>query len=200
MPKTALIVVDMQNDFFPPQPLGVQGAEAIVDPVNKLISQFDHVVLTQDWHPAQHCSFSETAPFTTIITNGREQELWPPHCIAGTKGADFHAELNTTKANLILRKGTQPELDSYSAFFANDHKTATGLEGYLKNCNITELFFCGLATDFCVGFSALDALACGFQVTVLLEACAAIDHNDSLKKMLNKLSQNGAILALKAAP
>jgi len=179
MPNEALIVVDMQNDFCDGGALAVPGANAIVPVVNRLIGRHDHVVLTQDWHPPGHASFAnswkDAQPFTSVQFPYGPQTLWPEHCVQGTKGAAFHPELNATKAQMIVRKGFHPGIDSYSAFRENDRMTRTGLDGYLKARGFTKLTFCGLALDYCVAWSAIDALQAGFDVAVVVEATAAID-------------------------
>jgi nicotinamidase/pyrazinamidase len=193
MPNEALIVVDMQNDFCEGGALAVSGANAIVPRVNRLIAQHDHVVLTQDWHPPQHASFAtawpDAAPFSTRPFAYGPQTLWPAHCVPGTPGADFHADLEATKAELIVRKGFHAGIDSYSAFRENDRMTRTGLDGYLKARGFTRVVLCGLALDYCVAWSALDARQAGFEVTVMVDATAAIDLDGSRKKMLSEMRQ-----------
>jgi nicotinamidase/pyrazinamidase len=156
----------------------------IIPRVNTLMGEFDAIILTQDWHPAGHSSFASSHadkdPYTLIDMPYGAQVLWPDHCIQGTKGAEFHSELHTDRADMIIRKGHNPAIDSYSAFFENDHETPTGLEGYLRTRGVTALTMVGLATDFCVQYSALDAARLKFDVTVLEEACRAIDLDGSL--------------------
>ncbi|MGH1412587.1 MAG: bifunctional nicotinamidase/pyrazinamidase [Pelagimonas sp.] len=180
----ALIVIDLQNDFCPGGSLAVTEGDEIVAPINALMDAFDAVILTQDWHPVGHSSFASShrsqAPFDVIDMPYGPQVLWPDHCVQGTSGADFHADLNIDKADIIVRKGFRPEIDSYSAFFENDHKTPTGLEGYLRTRGIVDLTFVGLATDFCVNFSAVDAAKLGFDVSVRQDLCRAIDLDGSL--------------------
>lgn len=180
----ALIVIDVQNDFCPGGALAVAGGDAIVARINTLLGDFQVRVLTQDWHPADHSSFAANhpgaAPFSLTEMPYGPQVLWPVHCVQGTPGAAFHKDLRTDPADLIIRKGFRPAIDSYSAFFENDHKTPTGLEGYLKTRGVTDLTLVGLATDFCVAYSAIDAAGLGFRVTVLEGACRAIDLNGSL--------------------
>ena len=180
----ALIVIDVQNDFCPGGALAVVQGDQIISRVNALMAEFHTVVLTQDWHPHDHSSFAEMhpghAPFTQIDMPYGKQTLWPRHCVQGSKGAEFHNNLDTNPAQLIIRKGFRTAIDSYSALFENDHKTPTGLEGYLTSRGITHLTLVGLATDFCVAFSALDAAKLGFDVTVLERACRAIDLGGSL--------------------
>jgi nicotinamidase/pyrazinamidase len=195
MPNEALIVVDMQNDFCEGGALAVPGGNAIVPRVNQLIAEHDHVVLTQDWHPAGHASFAAShdgaEPFSTHPFPYGPQTLWPTHCVQGTKGAEFHPDLDSTKAEMIVRKGFHRGIDSYSAFRENDRMTRTGLDGYLKARGITRVVLCGLALDFCVGWSALDARQAGFDVTVAVDAAAAIDLDGSRKKMLTEMRQAG---------
>lgn len=180
----ALIVIDTQNDFCPGGALAVPQGDAIVPGVNALMAEFGAVILTQDWHPAGHSSFasrhSGRAPFETIEMSYGPQVLWPDHCVQGSPGAEFHADLDTTRADAIIRKGMNPEIDSYSAFFENDHATPTGLDGYLRTRGITDLVMVGLATDFCVKDSAVDAARLGYAVTVRRELCRAIDLDGSL--------------------
>ena len=160
----ALIVVDMQVDFCPGGRLAVTGGDEIVAPINAMMPDFDSVILTQDWHPADHASFADnhpgTQPFSQVQMPYGPQVLWPAHCVIGTKGAEFQPGLATQDAHLVLRKGFRPDIDSYSAFFENDHETATGLKGYLRGRGIMDLTFVGLALDFCVAWSAIDAAAC----------------------------------------
>lgn len=195
MPNEALIVVDMQNDFCEGGALAVPGGSAIVPRVNKLIAEHAHVVLTQDWHPPEHASFAASwdgaEPFSTRQFAYGPQTLWPAHCVQGTPGADFHPDLVTTKAEMIVRKGFHRGIDSYSAFRENYLMTRTGLDGYLKARGITKVVLCGLALDYCVAWSALDARQAGFDVTVIVEATAAIDLDGSRKKMLNEMRHAG---------
>lgn len=195
----ALIVIDIQNDFCPGGALAVTGGDAIVAQVNDMMAQFDAVVLTQDWHPAGHSSFASShpgkAPFGTTEMPYGTQVLWPDHCVIGTGGAAFHPALNGDRADLVLRKGFRPGIDSYSAFFENDRKTPTGLEGYLRTRGIEDLTLVGLATDFCVNYSAIDAATLGFRVTVAQEACRAIDLDGSLSAALDGMRAAGVTLA-----
>ena len=199
MAEEALIVIDVQNDFCPGGALAVDGGDEIVPIVNRMIDATPHVILTQDWHPAGHSSFASRhdgrTPFETIEADYGPQTLWPDHCIQGTKGAAFHPELEWTRAELIMRKGFRPAIDSYSAFFENDRKTPTGLGGYLKERGILRLTLVGLATDFCVAYSALDAVRLGFSVTVAMEACRAIDLGGSLAAMTRDMENAGVELA-----
>jgi nicotinamidase/pyrazinamidase len=198
-----LVVVDVQNDFCPGGALAVADGDAIVPAVNDLIRRFDKVVLTQDWHPPGHSSFASShagqAPFGTIEMPYGPQTLWPDHCVQGSGGADFHPALDGTRAQLIIRKGFRPELDSYSAFFENDHETPTGLGGYLRERGLDEVVLCGLATDFCVGYSALDAARLGFRTTVLMDACRAIDLEGSLAESERRMRAAGVTLTETAA-
>jgi len=195
MPNEALIVVDMQNDFCEGGALAVAGGNAIVPRVNQLIAQADHVVLTQDWHPPGHASFASSwdgaEPFSTRDFPYGPQTLWPAHCVQGTPGAAFHPGLEATKAEMIVRKGFHRGVDSYSSFRENDRMTRTGLDGYLKARGITRVVLCGLALDYCVAWSALDAKQAGFDVTVEVDATAAIDLDGSRKKMLHEMRQAG---------
>lgn len=197
-PYEALIVVDVQNDFCPDGALAVADGDKIVPTVNALMEDFATIVLTQDWHPSDHSSFADMHPgaqaFSSIEMPYGSQTLWPRHCVQGTAGAAFHPGLRTDPAHLIIRKGFRSAIDSYSAFFENDRKTATGLEGYLRGRGITHLTLVGLATDYCVAFSALDASAKGFHVEVRLDACRAIDLGGSLEQQLKAMSSAGVRL------
>ncbi|ENN93870.1 bifunctional nicotinamidase/pyrazinamidase [Bartonella bovis] len=200
MEKKALIVIDVQNDFLPGGALAIPQSDIIIPTVNDLINRFDHVILTQDWHPKGHCSFASSyphkSPYDTVKLDYGLQTLWPDHCVQETQGAKFHTSLMVGKAQLILRKGYHQKIDSCSAFFENDQKTPTGLQSYLKERGFTQLIICGLATDFCVGFSALHAVKCGFKVSVSLNACAGIDLNGSLNTMLKTLNKTGIELLM----
>ncbi|APG89899.1 bifunctional nicotinamidase/pyrazinamidase [Sinorhizobium americanum] len=198
MAEDALIVIDMQNDFCPGGALAVPGGDEIVPIVNRLIEAAPHVILTQDWHPARHSSFASShpgkAPFQTVTMPYGEQTLWPDHCVQGSSGADFHPGLRWTTAELVVRKGFRTGIDSYSAFFENDHLTPTGLAGYLRERGIAKVSLCGLATDFCVAYSALDAVAEGFSTSVVLAACRGIDLNGSLTAMTRRMREAGVEL------
>tara|TARA_B100000767_G_scaffold155579_1_gene146283 strand:+ start:215 stop:805 length:591 start_codon:yes stop_codon:yes gene_type:complete len=186
----ALIVIDMQNDFCPGGALAVTGGNEIVSPINQIMDEFDAIILTQDWHPAGHSSFAsshDASAFSSIEMSYGKQILWPDHCVQGTKGGQFHFGLNTKNADLILRKGYNPLIDSYSAFFENDHKTPTGLAGYLKTRKIKDLTFVGLATDYCVAYSALDAARLGYEVSIRTELCRAIDMEGTLEIALRDM-------------
>ena len=179
----ALIVVDVQNDFCPGGALAVAGGDQIVAQINNVMADYDAVILTQDWHPAGHSSFAsshEAEVFSNIAMAYGPQVLWPDHCVQGSFGAAFHKDLVADRADLILRKGYRPDIDSYSAFFENDRSTATGLEGYLKSRGILDVTLVGLATDYCVAYSALDAARLGFAVSVDTGLCRAIDMDGSL--------------------
>jgi nicotinamidase/pyrazinamidase len=180
----ALIVIDVQNDFCPGGALAVVGGDEILPRINALMDEFAVIVLTQDWHPADHASFAANhpgaEPFSLTEMPYGPQVLWPVHCVQGTSGAAFHAGLRTDPAQLVIRKGFRPQIDSYSAFFENDRRTATGLEGYLRTRGVTAVTLVGLATDYCVAYSALDAARLGFTATVPEGACRAIDLNGSL--------------------
>jgi len=179
-----LLVIDVQNDFCPGGALAVADGDAVVPVINSLAERFAHVVLTQDWHPPGHSSFASShpgsAPFETVSMPYGQQTLWPDHCVQGTPGAAFHPRLKTERAQLVIRKGFRRGIDSYSAFHENDRRTPTGLAGYLRERGLQRLFLAGLATDFCVHYSAVDARRLGFD-TVLVEAgCRAIDLAGSL--------------------
>lgn len=193
----ALIVIDVQNDFCPGGALAVAGGDQIVDGINGLMADFDTVILTQDWHPAGHSSFASTHdadPMSMIDMPYGPQVLWPDHCIQSSDGAAFHKGLRVD-GDLIIRKGFNPAIDSYSAFFENDHTTPTGLEGYLRTRGITDLTMVGLALDFCVNYSALDAAKLGFDVIVREELCRAIDFDGSLDAARAGMAAAGVKLA-----
>lgn len=193
-PDVALIVIDVQNDFCPGGALAVADGDAVVPVANRMMQHFDHVVLTQDWHPADHSSFAANNPghdpFSLIDMPYGPQVLWPVHCVQGSTGAAFHKDLETDHASLIIRKGYRSKIDSYSAFFENDHATTTGLAGYLRERAVEQLIMVGLATDFCVRFSAVDAAKLGFQVTVLEDGCRAIDLDGSLAAARAELAEH----------
>ena len=197
--SNALIVIDVQNDFCPGGALPVAGGDEIVPGINALMAAFDAVVLTQDWHPAGHSSFASShaglEPFGTVEMPYGTQVLWPDHCIQGSDGADFHEDLNTDPADMIVRKGYNPAIDSYSAFFENDHETPTGLHGYLQTRGIDTLTMVGLATDFCVNFSAVDAAKLGYAVTVRSDLCRAIDLDGSLAAAMEGMAAAGVTVA-----
>lgn len=194
----ALIVIDMQNDFCPGGRLAVADGDRIVPGINDLMAAFATVVLTQDWHPAGHASFASAhpgaAPFSTTRMTYGDQTLWPDHCVQGTDGAAFHPGLRTDPAALILRKGMNPAIDSYSAFFENDRRTPTGLDGWLRARGISSLTLVGLATDYCVAYSACDAALLGFEVTVRTDLSRAIDLNGSLSAAFADMAAEGVVL------
>jgi nicotinamidase/pyrazinamidase len=194
----ALIVIDLQNDFCPGGALAVPGGDAIVPGVNALMAEFPAVVLTQDWHPAGHASFASQhagrAPYDVIEMPYGPQVLWPDHCVQGSPGAAFHPDLHTDRADLILRKGFRRGIDSYSAFLENDRTTPTGLDGYLRTRGISDLVMVGLATDFCVQYSALDAARLGYRVTIRAALCRAIDLDGSLAAARAALQAAGVTL------
>ena len=195
----ALIVIDVQNDFCPGGALAVPEGDVIVPGINALMQEAGAVILTQDWHPAGHSSFASShkgaSPYEVIDMPYGPQELWPDHCIQGSDGAAFHGDLNVERADMIVRKGYRPAIDSYSAFFENDHVTPTGLEGYLRTRGIDTLTLVGLATDFCVKYSAVDAARLGFDVTVRTELCRAIDLDGSLAAARDGMAAAGVVLA-----
>ena len=192
-----LLVIDVQNDFCSGGALAVPDGEAVVPVINDLAGRFGHVVLTQDWHPGGHLSFASShagrQPFETTELDYGTQVLWPDHCVQGTSGAAFHADLALPQAELVLRKGFRPAIDSYSAFFENDQTTPTGLGGYLRERGLERVFLCGLATDFCVQFSALDARRLGFETVLIEDACRAIDLEGSLAAARAKMAEAGVV-------
>lgn len=194
----ALIVIDVQNDFCPGGALAVPDGDAIVPGINALMREFPAVILTQDWHPAGHSSFASQhpgkAPMDTVEMPYGAQILWPDHCVQGTAGAAFHPDLDTDRADLILRKGVRPEIDSYSAFFENDGQTPTGLEGYLRTRGLSRLTMVGLATDVCVAYSAQDAARLGFEVELHADLCRGIDHEGSLGQALAEMRARGVVV------
>jgi len=195
----ALIVIDVQNDFCPGGALAVEGGDEIVGPINALVEEYQVRVFTQDWHPAGHSSFASqhpgAEPLSMIEMPYGPQVLWPDHCIIGSEGAAFHPRLNTDAADLVIRKGFRREIDSYSAFFENDHETPTGLEGYLHTRGVDKLALVGLATDFCVNYSAVDAALLGFEVTVIESLTRAIDLDGSLSAAREGMDKAGVTLA-----
>ncbi len=195
MTGKALIVIDVQNDFCPGGALAVADGDVIVPGINALMGDYDAVVLTQDWHPAGHSSFASQhagrAPLEMTEMPYGPQVLWPDHCVQGSAGAAFHPDLAVDRAHLIIRKGFRREIDSYSAFFENDHETPTGLEGYLRTRGIVALDMVGLATDFCVQYSALDAARLGFSVRVLGDLCRGIDLDGSMAAALGAMRAVG---------
>ncbi|MET4108110.1 bifunctional nicotinamidase/pyrazinamidase [Hymenobacter sp. UYP22] len=192
---TALLLIDIQNDFLPGGSLAVAGGNEILPLVNQLQPRYELVVATQDWHPARHHSFASQHPgqavFSQIELHGLPQTLWPDHCVQGTPGAEFSAELNQNRIEAIFRKGTSPEIDSYSGFFDNGHRKSTGLADYLRGRGVQEVHVCGLAADYCVFFSALDALQEGFRV-VFLEAATRAISAEGYQQARQQLEQRGA--------
>ena len=195
----ALIVIDVQNDFCPGGALAVAGGDEIIPAINALMAEFPAVVLTQDWHPANHLSFADNhpgaAPFSLTEMPYGPQVLWPAHCVQGTTGAEFHPALQTGPAQMVIRKGFRPGIDSYSAFFENDRVTPTGLQGYLASRGVTRLELVGLATDFCIAYSALDAARLGFEVRVRMAECRAIDLEGSLAAARAQMEAAGVMLS-----
>lgn len=193
--QTALIVVDMQNDFMPQGALAVHRADEIIEGINQLAQRFDNVILTQDWHPAQHISFADNhhnqVPFNSIQLGYGTQVLWPRHCVQSSVGADFHQDLNIPHTQLIIRKGYNVQIDSYSAFMEADHKTPTGLASYLKERGIDTVYIVGVATDYCVKWTALDAKKLGFHSIVIEDLCRAINLNHSLEQAWQDMSAVG---------
>src|SRR5271170_814567 len=193
-----LIVVDVQNDFCPGGALAVAGGDEVIDVIHRIAPAFEHVLLTQDWHPPGHHSFAcvhqGKRHFDSIEVVYGTQTLWPDHCVQGSWGAEFHPSLHLPQAELILRKGFRKHIDSYSAFFENDHTTQTGLAGYLRERELLRIFFAGLAYDYCVGFSALDARRLGLEAVVIRDACRAIDLEGSVQKIEAEFAQAGVAL------
>jgi nicotinamidase/pyrazinamidase len=196
--RDLLLVIDVQNDFCPGGSLAVSDGDAIVPVVNRLARDFAHVILTQDWHPAGHSSFASAhpgrQPLDMTEMDYGPQILWPDHCVQDTAGAAFHPALDIPHAELVLRKGFHAAIDSYSAFRENDRRTATGLAAYLRERGFERVTLCGLATDFCVLYSALDAREAGFATTLMLDACRGIDHENSLARALAAMREAGVVL------
>jgi nicotinamidase/pyrazinamidase len=201
--QDVLIVIDVQNDFCPGGALAVADGDAVIGPIQRIAPAFEHIVLTQDWHPAGHSSFASSyagkQPFEQVELNYGTQTLWPEHCVQQTHGAQFHPALELPQAELILRKGFRPRIDSYSAFFENDRQTPTGFAGYLQERSLNRVFLAGLAFDFCVGYSALDARRLGLPAVVLRDACRAINLNGSVAKIEAEFSLAGVKLIQSAA-
>ena len=196
--KTALLIIDVQNDFCPAGALEVAGGNEIISDINREMKKYDCVVLTQDWHPKGHSSFAISHegknPLDVVEMPYGDQVLWPEHCVQGSRGAEFHCELDTDRANAVIRKGSNPLIDSYSAFFENDKITATGLDGYFKSLGIEKINLVGLATDFCVNYSAQDAAKLGYKVSVFEGMCRAIDLNGSLELARTEMRDCGVEL------
>ncbi len=197
-PTDALLVIDVQIDFCPGGALAVADGDAVIEPIHRAAQHFQHIILTQDWHTPDHNSFASAhpgkKPFEQIDVSYGPQTLWPDHCVQGTRGADFHPALQLNRAELILRKGFRRTIDSYSAFFENDRNTATGLAGYLRERGLNRVFLAGLAYDYCVGYSALDARRLGFPAAILRDACRAIDLNGSVAAIEREFSAAGVEL------
>ena len=197
-PNDVLLATDVQNDFCPGGALAVGDGDAVIEPIHRAAQHFQHVILTQDWHTPDHNSFASVhpgkKPFEQIELSYGSQTLWPDHCVQGTAGADFHPSLQLTRAELILRKGFRRAIDSYSAFFENDRTTATGLAGYLHERGNNRVFLTGLAYDYCVGYSALDARRLGFPAVVLRDACRSIDLNGSVAAIEQEFAAAGVQL------
>jgi nicotinamidase/pyrazinamidase len=197
-----LIVIDVQNDFCPGGALAVPRGDEVIAPIHRVAPLFEHIILTQDWHPANHTSFASShrgkQPFETVEVAYGRQTLWPPHCVQGSAGAGFHPALHLPQAELILRKGFRPQIDSYSAFFENDRATPTGLAGYLRERELTRVFLAGLAYDYCVGYSALDARRLGLEAFVLRDASCAIDLNGSVAAIENEFASAGVTVIASA--
>ena len=195
----AILVIDVQKDFCPGGALAVPGGDEIVVPISALVPEFNVRVFTQDWHPANHLSFASQHqgldPFAVTNMPYGTQVLWPDHCVIGSRGAAFHGRLDTRAADIIIRKGFRREIDSYSAFFENDRSTSTGLDGYLRSRGVERVTLVGLATDFCVNYSALDASRLGYDVTVIEELCRAIDLDGSLASARKDMKDAGITLA-----
>ena len=193
-----LVVTDVQNDFCPGGALAVADGDAVIDVIHRIAPSFEHIILTQDWHPAGHSSFASAhpgkQPFEQTELSYGAQTLWPDHCVQGSKGAEFHPALHVPRAELILRKGFRSRIDSYSAFFENDRVTPTGLAGYLEERNLSRVFLAGLAYDYCVGYSALDARRLGLQAVVIRDACRAIDLDGSVARIEADFDQAGVML------
>ena len=196
--NTALLVIDVQNDFCPAGALEVSGGDEIISNINQEMKKYDCVVLTQDWHPKGHSSFAMShegkKPLDVVEMPYGDQVLWPEHCVQGSQGAEFHCNLDSDRANAVIRKGSNPLIDSYSAFFENDRTTATGLDGYFKSLGIEKINLVGLATDFCVNYSAQDAAKLGYQVSVFERMCRAIDLNGSLELARTEMRDCGVEL------
>lgn len=198
--RDALLIIDVQNDFCPGGALAVPEGDEIVPAINRLAARFAHVILTQDWHPPGHASFASShpgrRPFEAIDLAYGRQILWPDHCVQGTKGAAFHPALEVPHAELVLRKGFRGAIDSYSAFLENDHRTPTGLAGYLKERGLERLTLCGLATDFCVYYSAIDGRKAGFEISVVTSGCRGIDVDGSLDRAMRSMSEAEVVLTI----
>lgn len=197
-----LIIIDPQNDFMPGGSLAVPNGDEIIPVINKIQESFDLIIASQDWHPNGHASFASShkgkKEFETIDLNGIEQVMWPEHCVQNTDGAEFHKDLKTSKIEAIFRKGTNPEIDSYSAFYDNQHLKSTGLSGYLKEKNAKDLYFCGLAAEICVHFTAKDAIKEGFKATIIEDATRALNAGDFKKAKVELKELGGRIISSNA--
>ena len=202
-PRDVLVVVDVQNDFCPGGALPVLDGDAVIEVIHRIAPNFEHIALTQDWHPPGHHSFAcahvAKKPFESVELPHGTQTLWPDHCVQGSWGADFHPSLALPQAELILRKGFRKHIDSYSAFFENDHATPTGLGGYLRERGLVRIFLAGLAYDYCVGFSALDGRRLGLEAVVIRDACRAINLDGSVEKIEAEFAQAGVIVVESSA-
>jgi nicotinamidase/pyrazinamidase len=200
--QDALIVVDVQNDFCPGGALVVPDGDSVIEPILRIAPRFAHIILTQDWHPAGHASFASShegkRAYEQIELSYGMQTLWPNHCVQESKGAEFHPALHLPQAEIIVRKGARPQIDSYSAFFENDRQTPTGLGDYLRDHNLSRVFLAGLAYDYCVGYSALDARRLGFDALIVRDACRAIDLNGSVAKMEAEFAEAGVVVMTSA--
>ncbi len=195
-PETALLIIDVQNDFCPGGSLAVAEGDAVVPVINRLMRRVPRVVATQDWHPPDHVSFASSHPgrkiLDAVVVEGVSQVLWPDHCLQGTRGAELHPSLDIRGVGLVLRKGMRSTLDSYSAFFENDRKTATGLSHYLKGLDVRRIAVCGLATDYCVRASAVDARRLGLEVLLVEDACRGVDYPEgSIRAALDEMVKTG---------
>jgi nicotinamidase/pyrazinamidase len=202
--ERVLLIIDVQNDFCPGGNLAVESGDEVVPLINRIMPLFSRVIATQDWHPPDHVSFASShpgrRPLDFVKAGGIEQVLWPDHCVQGTRGAELHPRLEPGRIGLLLRKGMRPELDSYSAFFENDHRTDTGLRHYLKGMKLRELYVCGLATDYCVLASTLDARRLGFRVTLIRDACRGVDFpKGSIEKAIMTMEKAGVRMTESAA-
>ncbi len=192
--KDILIIVDVQNDFCPGGTLPVKNGDKVVDVINKIQKSFQYIALTQDWHPKDHSSFSTTNPDIDVFSTKKmpygNQVIWPPHCIIGSKGAEFHKNLITNKASFIIRKGFRKNIDSYSGFFENDRVTSTGLDGVLKSLDIKRVFVVGLALDFCVQYTAIDSANLGYKTFVIQNATLPVNIGNSVQETINNFKKN----------
>ncbi|MEC6996755.1 MAG: bifunctional nicotinamidase/pyrazinamidase [Pseudomonadota bacterium] len=192
--KDVLVIVDVQNDFCPGGSLAVKDGDTIIKSINNIQKHFRHIVLTQDWHPKDHTSFSTTNPEKEIFSTKKmpygDQVIWPPHCIIGTKGAEFHKDLNTNNANFIIRKGFRKDIDSYSGFYENDRTTSTGLSGILKNLKTSRVFVVGLALDFCVQYTAIDSANLGYETFVIKGATLPVNIGNSVTDTIENFKKN----------